>query len=402
MTGTTIAQAIPVAVAPILTRIYTPEDFGILALYLAVSSVLSTVSTGRYELAIMAPVSKSEAQGVVFLSMIFSLGVFVITTIIIWLFNSEIAALLGNQRIGKWLYFVPITVFSFGLYQSIDYWLNRERKYRKMAENKLVQAGSVSLIQVVVGLISNAGLIVGHVIGWIFSVITIIARNEFNFKCFNFNVIKNLAVKYKKYPLLQAPSSLLDGLSVQAPIFFMSKYFDATVVGFLGLVLKMLSAPTALISRSTGQVFFQRVSEHAKVSPELLMSDVYRVALKLSVISIVIFSPILFFGPEIFSILFGKEWMQAGNYAQILVFAIAIKFVVSPISTVFLAIDKITTSSVWQLSYFLITFSVLFVAIHFDIKTFLWIYVANEIVMYIFYFILINFSVKSFIRSSGE
>lgn len=402
MTGTAIAQAIPIAIAPVLTRLYTPEDFGMLALYLALFSILATIATGRYELAIMAPASKAEAQNIVFLSILIAFCVFIVTSIFIWLFSGEITSFLGNKRIEKWLYFIPIMVFSFGVYQSIDYWLNRERKYAEMSKNKLVQAGSVSLAQMIAGLINNAGLIIGSVIGWGLSVLLIVAKNKLDYKVFSFNVTKELAVKYKAYPLLQAPTSLLNTLSSQAPVFFMTKFFEVVSVGFFSLVIKILSAPAALIAKSTGQVFFQRVSDHAKSSPELLLSDIYRVAVRLTIMSALIFSPVLFFGPEIFSVVFGSDWSQAGSYAQILVFSVAIKFVVSPLSTIFLAIDKINIGSIWQVLYFVSTFVVLFIAIRFDTTTFLWIYIVNDIVMYAFYYFLMIYSVKSFVLSSGE
>ena len=128
MTGTTIAQAIPIAISPILTRIYSPEDFGMLALFLALFSILSTIATGRYELAIMSPESDDEAKDIVFLSILVAIFVFFISTILIWFFDVEIAILLGNSEIKNWLYFIPFTVLSFGVYQSIDYWLNRQKK----------------------------------------------------------------------------------------------------------------------------------------------------------------------------------------------------------------------------------------------------------------------------------
>jgi O-antigen/teichoic acid export membrane protein len=231
------------------------------------------------------------------------------------------------------------------------------------------------------------------------SVLYIIRRNKHQFNNYDFNEVKKLAIKYKDYPLFQAPTSMLDTLSVQAPIFFISKYFDAIIVGFFSLVLKILSAPAALIAKSTGQVFFQRVSEHAKTSPELLLNDIYNVALKLLIVAVLTFLPLLFYGPEIFAAVFGSDWAQAGTYAQILVYAVVIRFVVSPLSTIFLAIDKIKIGSLWQFLYFITTFIVLFIAINYEPKIFLWFYVVNELVMYAFYFGLMIYSVKSFVLS---
>jgi O-antigen/teichoic acid export membrane protein len=397
MTGTTIAQAIPIAISPILTRIYSPEDFGMLALFLALFSILSTIATGRYELAIMSPESDDEAKDIVFLSILVAIFVFFITTILIWLFDVEIAILLGNSEIKNWLYFIPFTVLSFGVYQSIDYWLNRQKKYRGMSENKLIQVGSVSILQLIIGVFSKSGLILGSISGWAASMFVVFNRSKIKYSDFRLKESKKALLKYKDYPLFQAPSSVLNSIAEQSPVIFISRAFLESTVGFFSLVLKTLNAPVALISKSIGQVYFQKISEHANSSPHLLLSDIYSVAFKLSILSVLLFSPIVFFGPELFSIIFGSEWIEAGLYAQILVYSIAIKFVVSPLSTIFLAIDRIKVASMWQLAYFIITLSVLVLAISFEFEKFLWIYVFSEIVMYLLYFLLIIHTTKKYI-----
>ena len=111
MTGTTIAQAIPIAISPILTRIYTPEQFGIFALYLSISSFFAAASTGRYELAIMLPKNDEDAANVGVLAMIIALCISIFTLILIIIFNHQIASLLNNEDVSTWLYFIPVAVF---------------------------------------------------------------------------------------------------------------------------------------------------------------------------------------------------------------------------------------------------------------------------------------------------
>ncbi|HIF59725.1 MAG: lipopolysaccharide biosynthesis protein [Gammaproteobacteria bacterium] len=398
MTGTALAQALPIAVAPILTRIYTPEDFGLLALFLAVFAVLSAVVTGRYEMAVMAQENEFQAENMVFLSILVALTMLVLTGLPVLFFSREIAVLLGDERIEFWLYFLPILLFASGVYQSIDYWLNRQKKYRNMAGNKLLKAGGISLVQLLVGYVNSAGLIIGSLVGWSLATLFVVKRSKLNFNVFNWKEIKRLGVRHRDYPLFQAPFSVLNSLSTQAPIFFIMKFFEASMVGFFSMVNKILSAPAALIAKSIGQVFFQRISEHARQSPELLMGDILHVALKLLVIALLVFSPVLFLGPEIFSVVFGEEWGVAGEFAQVLVFAVVVKFVVSPLSIVFLAIDKIRVGSLWQFIYFISTSVMLFIVYEYEYEyeMFLWIYVIHEVILYSLYFVFIIYSVRSF------
>ncbi|HHD79092.1 MAG TPA: translocase, partial [Epsilonproteobacteria bacterium] len=142
MTGTSIAQAIPLAISPILTRIYTPEDFGIFALYMSVASMIAVTATGRYELAIMLPKKDDDAMNIVALSIVISFFVSFITLLIVFSFNAQITHLLGNPEISFWLYFIPITVLLTGIYQSFNYWINRKKEYGRLATNKVIQSGT--------------------------------------------------------------------------------------------------------------------------------------------------------------------------------------------------------------------------------------------------------------------
>src|SRR5450759_1161965 len=110
MTGTTIAQAILITIAPILTRIYKPEDFGIFALYMAIVSMIAIIATGRYELAIMLPENDDDAINIVCLSVCIVFFISFMTLIVIWLFNAQITKLMGSDKLSIWIYLIPISV----------------------------------------------------------------------------------------------------------------------------------------------------------------------------------------------------------------------------------------------------------------------------------------------------
>lgn len=148
MTGTTIAQAIPIAISPILTRIYTPEDFGVFALYISISTIFAVIVTGRYELAIMLPKKNKDAVLLVQLSIMITLFIAITTLIIVIFFNVEITQLLGNPSISKWLYFIPLSICLTGFYQSLHYWNNRKKKYNNLVLSRISKSAITSGIQV--------------------------------------------------------------------------------------------------------------------------------------------------------------------------------------------------------------------------------------------------------------
>ncbi|WP_339060568.1 oligosaccharide flippase family protein [Tepidibacillus marianensis] len=137
MTGTTIAQAVPILISPILTRLYSPEDFGVLAVFLSVTAMIAVISTGRYELAIMLPNEDKDGANLVVLSLFIDIAISLVSFLILWVFNAPITRMLGTPQISIWLFLVPISVFLTGLYQSLNYWSNRRKQYKRLARSRV-------------------------------------------------------------------------------------------------------------------------------------------------------------------------------------------------------------------------------------------------------------------------
>ncbi|MAE10064.1 MAG: translocase, partial [Candidatus Marinimicrobia bacterium] len=116
VTGTTIAQAIPIAISPILTRIYTPEDFGVLALFISITTILGTIANGRYELAIVLPKRDNNALELTALSIIITMGFSLLLVILVILFHDPLLSYLNNDRFSFWLYLIPLSVLLFSLF----------------------------------------------------------------------------------------------------------------------------------------------------------------------------------------------------------------------------------------------------------------------------------------------
>lgn len=151
MTGTTLAQAIPIAISPLLTRLYSPEEFGRFALYMAVASIASVLVTGRYELAILLPRQDKDALHITALATALSIAISALLFLVVLFFALPIAALLGDAALAPWLYWVPASTLLLGLYQSLNYWSNRKAQYKRLAISRTVQSGSAALAQLGIG-----------------------------------------------------------------------------------------------------------------------------------------------------------------------------------------------------------------------------------------------------------
>ncbi len=164
MTGTTIAQAIPIAISPVLTRLFTPADYGVFALYGALVGFLSAAATGRYELAVMLPEHEEDADALVVMSALVA-GAFALVLFLLVVVGRDWAAdRLGHPEISPWLFLVPVSVFLVGCYNALNYWLNRNRDFRRMSANRMLQSGIGGGLQLSLGSfgVGAAGLIMGQ------------------------------------------------------------------------------------------------------------------------------------------------------------------------------------------------------------------------------------------------
>lgn len=165
MTGTTVAQALPIAISPILTRLYTPEDFGIAALYIAISTIIGSIATGRYELAVMLPEEDDEALNLVVLGLFIASILSVILFIVVIIFNQQICNLLNNEEISLWLYFIPLSVFFIGLFNVLRFYNNRIKQYKDLAKANVFKSVTSAIVRLSVVFIKPGptGLISGQI-----------------------------------------------------------------------------------------------------------------------------------------------------------------------------------------------------------------------------------------------
>jgi O-antigen/teichoic acid export membrane protein len=345
MTGTTIAQAIPIAISPILTRIYSPEDFGFFALYMSLLLVLSSIATMKYELAINLPLKDEDAYVVLFLSIVIALVVSVILFLVMLFYSRPIALLLGNEAIRPWLYLLPFSILLAGIINSLNYWFNRKKAFKTLAISRVAQTSSASVTQLSLGVfLTNAGLLVGSIVGQLTSVLLLVnifsrQRNPlFNKHIFLENILEKLAL-FKKFPKYQVPSTFVESSSAQMPIFLLGAFFAPSVVGFYSLSQKVVRLPITVVASSIGEVFRQEASRGFAESGDV--RGVFKDTLiKLSLISIVPFSIFALFSPELFAFVFGNDWIIAGEYAQVMTPLFWLSFVVGPLSVMFIIAEK--------------------------------------------------------------
>ena len=345
VTGTALAQFIPIAISPILTRFYTPDEFGLAAVCIAITSIASAVATGRYELAIVVSDKDRDAASLVALAVSLTLFFSMLSLIIIAAMNDTIASMIGNEALGLWLYAIPFSIFISGTYQSFNYWLNRQCEYRILVKNRIMQSSAASVSQLAGGGLSLGfgGLIAGTVLGQLLACFHLIKNSTGIVATFrNFSVtseIIRLAKKFSNFPKYDVPSVFLSVLASQAPNILLASIFSPAVAGFYYLTQRALQAPITLISRSFLDVFKQRASEDynnfGTARPIFI-----KTFLMLSAISLSTTVPLYFLIEDLFVFIFGVEWTEAGVYARLLLPALALRLIANPMSFMFYIANK--------------------------------------------------------------
>lgn len=399
MLGTALSQAIPIAIIPILTRIFTPEDFGLLALYGACVAILSVFIAGRYEIAIMLPKSNEDAKILLQASIIITFLIATILFIPILFFNKQIANLLGNKNIAPWLYLLPLSALLTGTYQSLTYWNNRQKKFKDIAISRVNQSLTQGFIQTVLGFIKiSGGLIIGQAIGIALSVIFLLKNNQTYKEIKDINNKKTIITKmleYKKFPQYSIFGSLCDASAAQLPIFILTRFYSHTVTGMFSLTLRVLNIPAIIISAAIGQVFFQKIVEINHTTPEKLNRHIIKTFIILFLMYFPIIPVLFIWGDSLFSFVFGDKWREAGVYAGYLVIAVAIRFSVSPLSAVMGLEKNVKQGAFWQILYICTIIPTLYFSSSLPIQQFFIIFTIHEVVLYLIYLILILKSSKT-------
>lgn len=372
MTGTVIAQAIPIIITPVLTRIFSPEQFGEFGTYMAICSIIAIVVTGRYELAIIIPKEDKQAINILALSIGLSIVISLFLLIIVSFFISELSLLLGYKSNALWLYFVPLTTLIIGCFESLNYWNNRNLEYKLMASSRVLQTSTTGLTQLVLGGIirlGTAGLVTGQILGQLISAlflaINIMRKNRKLIGEVSFLEIFKAAGRFKNFPKFLIISHGFNVSSSQSPIILLNSLFINSISGLYLLTNRVLSAPISLIAKSIGDVFRQQASmDYAKNGQ---CTVIYIKTLKkLTVLSILPFSILFIFSEFIFTVAFGEEWSQAGIIAKILTPTFFLRFISTPLSSMFSIAEAQNYDLYWQVILFILVVTSFIIGSYFD------------------------------------
>lgn len=350
--------------SPLLTRLYSPEDFGLLAVYASLLMTIGVVASLRYQLAIPLPEDDQEAVHVLVLSLVVVVGMSLLSLVAVLFFRHQIAVLVNTPAMANYLWLLPPGLFLLGTYQVFNYWAIRVRAFTAIARTKLAQSASMVAVQIAGYAIGPVSLLIGQITGQAagsgsLGIIAIRGRWEV-FRKVRSKDIAASAKRYRRFPIFSTWAGAFNSAGTQLPPLLFAALFNPAAAGLYMLAHRVLSTPMTLVGRAVGQVFFSIGAEaHRNGTLGELVSNLHN---RLAQIAM---PPALFLfitGPDIFALVFGEDWRIAGEAARWLSPMLYVQLIVSPLSPIFSILEKQVHGLILQGNLFLSRIVAIFLA----------------------------------------
>jgi O-antigen/teichoic acid export membrane protein len=342
--GNITAQVISLVAVPIITRIYSPSDYGIFGIYLSITTILCSVSTLHFHRALMLPENRNDAVNLLALSLLSVIGFSFLVTVGVVFTNLGIgltnARLLEGMRCYLWL--VPLGVCVQGCALSFTFWALRNKIFSNLAIARITESISDRGLVLATGFLTHAGaigLIGGRIVGPLLAQCYLVqqtVKSEIKvlWRSLSFPEMLRLARRYREFSLFSSLSIVVWRASTEIPLLFIAFFFSPTVVGFYVLAMRVINMPMLLIGDAVSNAFLQRATGET-VKEASLAIDTTRLFSRLIYLVLPPVLIILLFGKSLFGLVFGSEWSEAGVYAQILSISFFFQFLHRPLSTLF-------------------------------------------------------------------
>jgi O-antigen/teichoic acid export membrane protein len=346
-TGTLIAQAIGILVAPILSRLFAPEAFGLLGLFASISGILGALACLRYELAIMLPKEDKNAANLFAGALIFSALISCFCSLILWMAGSHILNLFNAEQLRAYIWYIPLMVFLIGTFSAANYWNSRTQHFGRLAFVRIINSFANNFIRLTMGFGGYVGggiLILAAFLAQLISNLILyvkiwVSDGKFFTNHIRLKEIISLFYRYRRFPQYVVWSGILVDLSLKLPIFTIAYFFSAKELGYFVFVQTIVRVPFNLLGDSISKVFFQKAASISANVTELA-NWVERVFNFLTAFFMLPALVVSILGNDIFNLLFGANWSEAGLFAQILIFSILVEFTTAPLGSLFNVLEK--------------------------------------------------------------
>ena len=339
--GAGSAQIIGLASIPFITRIYGPADMGLLSAFLSLTLIVAPLLTLRYSVALPLPKTDRMAANILAATLLTSVAGILIITLALGIWSEPLLKFFNMEALAPFWWLLCMSIFATSLYETLSFWATRKKHFVAIARTKFTQTLSGSLTKILLGLLSikPLGLLAGQIVQQGGGLLSLGSSAFPNLKKNRKYVKKKRALlalrHYSDIPTYRLPSQLLLMLSIQGPALFFSYKFGPAETGQLGLALTALAIPINLLGTTAGNAYFAEISKIGKRDPARILSLTTRVAAMMSAIAVLPCLVLAAAGPQLFELVFGSSWHDAGMFSRYLSIYLFVQFVAAPLVNVF-------------------------------------------------------------------
>lgn len=333
--GAALAQFLPVLFTPLLTRLYTPADFGVLTHFVAWLSNLVVLATWRYDMAVVLPKQDDDAVRLMAVAMLLNSLLFALLSVPLLLGGGWLAQHLDAPELLPWLPLLPLGVWLAASNQMWTNWNNRLRRYDANAQGRVGQSLAMCCVQLAAGFgkLGTLGLIVGQLVGqgasWLLQSRRDWPRLRAWARTARAGGLRRLMAQYREFPLVNTPHAFVVALQDSLMVQLLTVIAGTTVMGHYGLVLRVLKLPAALLGQAVSQVLYRDLAE-AHTDGRALTPLLAKAQLVLGAAALLPFALLMVWGEPLFAFAFGSEWRDAGVIAGLLAPSFFFMFIATP------------------------------------------------------------------------
>lgn len=366
--GAALGQAINVLVSPVLTRLYTPEDFGVFGVFASILAISIVFASLRYEYAILLPEDDESAANILALCFVILLGTALCSWFIIQSVGDKIVTWTNTPGLGQYLWLIPVGMLGAGAYQILNYWAVRKRDFVRIGRTRLTRGLGRASFQVGLGFAASGplGLLVGQVAGECVGSTSLasaaLRKDRSSLWMVSLDGMQKEASRYRRFPIFSGLADIIDAVGLNAPQLLFAAFYGAEVAGWFALGQRVIAAPLNIVVDSVSQVYFGEAARLPRNDPRSMRRLFLKLTGRLALMGAIPVALICALSPWFFAVVFGQSWETAGKYVQILGLMFAIRFAVVPLQHTLNILERQDLYLVWDSTRLVMVVGALFAA----------------------------------------
>lgn len=361
MSGTIVAQAIPILLTPLLSRCFSPADFGLYALFTSISSILVVIGTLRLEYAVMLPDTEEGAKKIVLTVAVFS-GLFCLLLFGLLLGEgNRLIDLLNLQSLHGIVWLIPSYVFIVSLVNVFRFYRNRRRQFVLLRNVTVGESAVRGVSNLLIGFVAKigTGLVISQLLASFLSLLGLVNRDVGafirQFRTFSLKDMLFVFKRYKRHLLFLMPGGILNLYSGQIPLYFLAYFYSADLVGQYSIGLRVVGLPMLFLSSAVVESFRQRAMDIYQQTGNLRVFFI-RYIKRMCLLSFIPFLLLFLGAPYLFRFYLGDKWLMGGVFIQILTVKYFFAFIFDGLSSVVNQVTETFQFEIyWQLGFLLLS-----------------------------------------------